>query len=176
MKTFKLMLALGLLASLCACHPQEKIDPDNKATARSNGKKWKALVKVTETDGDFWGLGLYSMDKYGVLREQIIFYKVPQRTGTYLLNGFSLQEKDTASVAWYSYVGDGCFAGPRYSVLTDGNPNNWIRVESYNAKTRELVASFQATYVKYDITNDTVSRFADDSVVFTDGEIHAIVE
>lgn len=108
---------------------------------------------------------LYSPE--GFLRQQLLFTKIPEQTGTYTIVHSSPRnccEKDSAYGGLFTFTDDGCGAENAYKV--SAGQNNFIQVVHYDKETGELEGKFQVTLAG---TSRLQGSNLPDTVRFTEG-------
>ncbi|MCF0049666.1 hypothetical protein LXM25_06355 [Dyadobacter sp. LJ53] len=111
---------------------------------------------------------LYNENSY--LRQSFLLYKFPLQKGRYKILPYEYNkcnEKEPVCANFYTWTSDGDVLGDNYKVLT--NANNFLEIESYDSKTKELKASFEVTFV---LESQGSSHVLKDTLHFKNGKIH----
>lgn len=171
------------------------IDPDGPLprlpnwgylTADMNGMDWSKTYKnayqvshgvvsyLDEPQGVFYGISstLYTAEGYD--RQQLVFQSIPffPQTGRHKLvscNPYAgCESNDKPKVALFESLSDGDVAGD--SFYTVDSEDNYIQIDSYNAKTQEIKGSFQLTLANAQIPRS--SNALPDILRFQNGRFH----
>lgn len=160
MKTFKKIIAIMLILLSCnqtAIYPPQKLSIGT-IEAKMNGNKWadtyKNAYQVVRGGRQalypcikswlYVNFELYSSE--GFLRQQLLFSKIPEQTGTYTIVHSSPRnccESDSAYGGLFKFIDDGCVAENAYKVSV--GQDNFIQIDHYNKETGELGGKFQLT-------------------------------
>lgn len=155
-------------------------------TADMNGSDWSRTYKnayqvthgvvsyLDEPQGVFYGISsmLYTAEGYN--RQHLAFENIPflPQIGRHKLASCISYEgcksNDKPKVALFELLSDGDVAGDSY--YTVDSEDNYIQIDSYNAKTEEIKGSFQLTLVG--AGNPRSSSVLPDTLRFRNGRFH----
>ena len=185
MKTINILIILltCMLSDSCLENPMPRISY-GFINAEVNGKQWNktynnAYQATYAQEGTYASAipcktyttlasDLYNEDTY--LRQTFIFIKLFLKKGRYkiipFLNGYC-DDKDPVYANFYTWTSDGDVFGDSYKVLA--SEENYVEIESYNSKTKEIWGNFQITFV---LEESGPSHVLADTLRFKNGRFH----
>ncbi len=142
-----------LLMFIVACNKNnEEFKYFGTATALFNGKTWKASKVRCSINYPCYkgklGFSFYVYNNKGLLRESLIFQKIPAVKGKYILGPVNyndpLCQDTTAKSGYVTAQDDGDVLLDSYNAIP--STNNFFTIEDYNERTKELRGSFAVTF------------------------------
>ncbi len=153
-------------------------------------RQWGTISAMK--NGEFWEGEIYSLSKSysfeagqgvdifinrynekGYHREELYFYKVPDKVDKYPLSQTSFLDKDSLIGAdYFTSVDDGDVLGEIYYLILNDSIEDYIEITDVSGK--ELFGRFQASFAK-DTTSLDGDPSAPDTVIFTNGKFHTKV-
>ncbi|MGG7666323.1 hypothetical protein [Dyadobacter sp. BHUBP1] len=189
-------ISLGITTILFSCKitdaiidtagPLPRLPNWGYLTADMNGADWSKTYKnayqvthgstnyADNPKGVFYTLTsiLYSPEGYNrqeLLFQKIPFFPMPGRHKVASCNSYAgCESSDKPQVALFESLSDGDVAGDFF--YTVDSEDNYIQIDSYNAKTQEIKGSFQLT-----LANARIPRSSDvlpDTLRFRNGRFH----
>ncbi len=189
-------ISLGIVMLLAGCKivdaiidtagPLPRLPNWGYLTAEMNGVEWSTTYKnayqvthgsTTYADnpkGVFYALTSILYSPEGCERQQLLFQNIPfsPHTGRHklvLCNPYTgCESSDKPRVALFESLSDGDVAGDFF--YTVDSEDNYIQIDSYNAKTQEIKGSFQLTLANARIPRS--SNALPDTLRFRNGRFH----
>lgn len=155
-------------------------------TAEMNGADWSktysnayqvthgAVSYLDEPQGVFYGLVSVLYNEAGANRQELLFQKIPffPQTGRHKLiscNPFvGCESSQEPQVGLHTSLSDGDVLGDSY--YTVDSEDNYIQIDNYNEKNKEIKGSFQLTLANARIPRS--SNALPDTLRFRNGRFH----
>lgn len=144
------MLAIAMLAS-CGKEPKEPQQNGpywGEVTAEKNGLPWKAQAYafVNINHGNGLNFVIDSLDRSGLKREELAFYKVPVTPNVSPVLNTAPQTNDSLVGGNFYYVEVDILYGV-YKIL-EADSSSFITLTSYDSVSREVKGTFDVTFIK----------------------------
>ena len=170
----KILIIFSLIALFLSCN---KSSPEfyGTASATVNGEYWQADklgCKILNVDTCFHntlGINLLKYNSLGELREEYSFTKLIPEVSVqkvYPVNFVTYPCNDTLDATYATLGADGDAVNEIYNTVS--GLDNFIRIESYDSRTKKISGSFAITFVIYNRSvNDNTSI---DTIRVTNGK------
>ena len=171
----KCLLILAIMIFF-SCTDKEPEFPLGSAKAQKNGNYWKGGGFGSE---NVFGIGIDMVfrvkNNQDLLRQSLVFQRIPKIVGKYSLNNVSGQSQDSiVGSIFFTLTSDGDVLDDTYIVL-ESIEQSYIRVTDYDESNRLLSGTFQATYYR-DIDDQHNNPNQPDTMFFEMGEFTVTVK
>lgn len=146
-----------------------------EVTAEKNGEEWEANIYGVIDKPYKQGIDIIIRrhNEKGFLREDLFFFKIPDKLGKYPIEITDVRTIDNLTGANYgTSLDDGDVAGDFFELMT-GQSDNFIEIDKKEGK--EIWGNFQVSFIK-DLKYGESDPSAPDTIVFKSGKFHTKIE
>lgn len=185
----RIVLYISLIVLNFACSLKYDVSPKNPSwgylTAKMNGEEWNQTYRkgyqvvqgiiaapgsVAPCKDEFYYLNTELYTDQGFIRQSLTLMKVPIAKGKYKVQPSVLgycSDNDSVYGIFYTMIDDGCVSGDVYKILDSAD--NFLQIDDYNAKSKEIKGAFQLTFV---LEREGADHTLPDTLRFTSGKFH----
>ncbi|MCE6990616.1 hypothetical protein [Dyadobacter sp. CY323] len=187
----RIICFIVLLVASMSCNLQYDARPRNPSwgffTTKMNGQEWNKtyrngyqVVQGLTASGaagsampckrEYYIINAELYTSEGYIRQNLYLKKVPIVKGKYKVIPYIMDhcnESDPVYGILYTWIDDGCVIGDEYKILE--SENNFLQIESYNEKSKEIKGTFQLTFV---LEREGSDHTLPDTLRFREGKFH----